>query len=369
LGVGSLSLFGPFAWILKKFQTEAESPISKTTEGNTKMIRESFELGYQWPTLDPFLFCVHHLDHFPKGSDRLGVTRDHLKGRTMGQDFEPRDGFRMYHGQEVPGFPVHPHRGFETVTVVRRGYVDHADSMGAAGRYGEGDVQWMTAGDGVQHSEMFPLLHKEQPNPVELFQIWLNLPGKKKRVAPFFRMFWSEEIPVIKSPGCEVTVIAGDFSGTLGLSPPPNSWAADSDNGIGIWLIALESGSTLRVPAAAPGIERVLYFYEGEELDISGERVGSGTGHHLSGNGAVDLKAHRKSARILVLQAKPIGEPVVQQGPFVMNSREEILQTIQRYRTTEFGGWPWDRDDMVHGKEIRRFAKYPDGRIETPRKV
>ena len=151
-------------------------------------------LGFQWETLDPFLFCVHHEDQFPQGNDLMGPVTP-LSGRHLGDDFIIKDGFRMYHGKVVPGFPGHPHRGFETITVVRKGLVDHADSMGAAGRYGNGDVQWMTAGRGVQHSEMFPLLSKEKENPMELFQIWLNLPKKNKMVSPHFKMMLKEMIP------------------------------------------------------------------------------------------------------------------------------------------------------------------------------
>ena len=101
----------------------------------------------------------------------------------------------MYHGDVVPGFPQHPHRGFETVTLVRRGLIDHSDSLGARARFGSGDVQWLTAGDGIVHAEMFPLLDAHQPNPLELFQIWLNLPAADKRVPPHFAMLWSGDIP------------------------------------------------------------------------------------------------------------------------------------------------------------------------------
>ena len=125
-------------------------------------------LGFPWATRDPFLFCVHHLDFYPKGNGRGGPAAS-LRGRQIGNDFIIKDGWRMYHGAKIPGFPAHPHRGFETVTVVQRGMVDHADSMGAAGRYVGGDVQWMTAGSGVQHSEMFPLLEENQGNTLELF--------------------------------------------------------------------------------------------------------------------------------------------------------------------------------------------------------
>src|SRR6188472_2961566 len=147
-------------------------------------------LGFPWPTRDPFLTCVHHVDHYPQGNDRLGPEAS-LAGRTLGQDFAGKDGWRMYHGSVVPGFPQHPHRGFETVTIVRRGLVDHSDSLGAAARYGGGDVQWLTAGGGIVHAEMFPLLKSEAPNPLELFQVWLNLPSTNKMVAPHFSMLWN----------------------------------------------------------------------------------------------------------------------------------------------------------------------------------
>lgn len=133
-------------------------------------------IGFHWNTVDPFLFCAHHNDHYPKGNDHQGPD-DSLSGRNIGQDFTIKDGWRMYHGERVPGFPEHPHRGFETVTIVLEGFVDHSDSHRASGRYGEGDVQWMTAGSGMQHAEMFPCVYKSRPNPLHLFQVWLNLPA------------------------------------------------------------------------------------------------------------------------------------------------------------------------------------------------
>ncbi len=135
-------------------------------------------LGFPWKTKDPFLFCAHHRDEYPAGNENLGIDIKHLKERNIGQDFTLQDGFRMYHGTKIPGFPYHPHRGFETITINKEGLVDHFDSMGAVGRFGSGDVQWMTAGKGIQHSEMFPLLNSDKGNPLEIFQVWLNLPKK-----------------------------------------------------------------------------------------------------------------------------------------------------------------------------------------------
>ena len=145
-------------------------------------------LGNQWATQDPFLFCAHHYDEYPGGNENLGPNAS-LAGRNIGQDFAGKDGWNMYHGQKIPGFPAHPHCGFETVTLANIGLVDHSDSLGATGRFGNGDVQWLTSGKGVQHAEMFPLLNKDE-NPFEIFQLWLNLPSKSKGVDPYYEMLW-----------------------------------------------------------------------------------------------------------------------------------------------------------------------------------
>ena len=321
-------------------------------------------LGFQWETADPFLFCVHHEDFFPKGNDQMGPTTS-MEGRHMGSDFIIKDGFRMYHGQKVPGFPGHPHRGFETITVVRKGLVDHADSMGAAGRYGDGDVQWMTAGKGVQHSEMFPLLHKDKENPMELFQIWLNLPKKNKMVEPHFKMLWSDTIPTLKhtdnnSKSTLVEIIAGSISSTKASTPPPNSWASDPANEVAVWNIKIEVGGTWTIPKASEGINRTLYFYEGDTLTVAGTLVNRYNAIEVDATVELTLLAGNLEASILVLQGRPINEPVIQYGPFVMNTKEEIQQAFNDYHETQFGGWPWKRLDQVHDREKGRFALHAD---------
>ena len=184
-------------------------------------IVEVTELGMPWSGLDPFIFTVHHVDHYPEGNAFQGPAAS-LAGRRLGMDFSYRDGWSMYHGDTVPGFPQHPHRGFETVTVVRRGYVDHSDSLGATARYGGGDVQWLTTGGGIMHAEMFPLINENRDNPLELFQIWLNLPPHSKMVDAYFSMLWSEEIPVLQpSTGVRVEVVAGTLGGHRPPAPPP----------------------------------------------------------------------------------------------------------------------------------------------------
>ena len=188
-------------------------------------VLETLPLGFPWVTVDPFLFCVHHDDAYPAANEQLGPAAS-LEGRDLGQDFEGKNGWRMYHGLRVPGFPQHPHRGFETVTVVRRGLVDHSDSLGATARYGHGDVQWLTAGRGILHAEMFPLVDRERANPLELFQIWLNLPRTSKMVEPYFTMLWNDQVPRFEAPGVQVMVVAGSLGQVRPPSPPPHSWAS-----------------------------------------------------------------------------------------------------------------------------------------------
>ena len=326
-------------------------------------------LGFPWQTQDPFLFCVHHEDFYPRGNDVMGPAAS-LAGRSMGQDFDPKEKWRMYHGEQVPGFPAHPHRGFETVTVVTKGVVDHSDSLGAAGRFGFGDVQWMTAGKGVQHCEMFPLLYKDKENPLELFQIWLNLPKAKKMAAPHFAMLWGDEIPTFISKDAngkviQVRVIAGQIENAKAPDPAPDSWAADAANEVAIWTIKLEAGAQWTLPTASANVNRSIYFYEGESIDVAEKNFTTHQAIELSADQSVILKNGNTESYLLLLQGKPISEPVVQHGPFVMNTSAEIQQAMNEYRQTEFGGWPWDSYEHVHARAKTRFAKYPDGKEET----
>ncbi|WP_228530591.1 MULTISPECIES: pirin family protein [Myxococcaceae] len=334
------------------------------------VVRSVSALGMPWRTPSPFLFCVHHDDAFPPGNEHFGPAAS-LEGRDLGQDFEGKDGWRMYHGEVVPGFPHHPHRGFETVTIVREGLLDHADSLGAAARFGGGDVQWLTAGKGINHSEMFPLLNREKPNPVELFQIWLNLPRKSKMVEPYFSMLWRERIPrqVFRDEAgrsTEVVVVAGGLEGLKGLPPPPDSWASQPGSDVAIWTLKLAPGARWTLPPAPAGVNRTLYFFKGGALRIGGRDIPPSHAVELRADAPAALEAGPEEVELLMLQGRPIAEPVVQYGPFVMNSREEIQQAFADYQRTQFGGWPWDSSDPVHPLSEGRFARHADGHIERP---
>ncbi len=326
-------------------------------------------LGFPWQTQDPFLFCAYHRDEYPKGNPAMGLDANQLGGRHIGQDFVVKDGFRMYHGLNMPGFPYHPHRGFETITINKEGVVDHTDSLGAAGRFMAGDVQWMTAGKGIQHSEMFPMINTDKPNPLEIFQVWLNLPKSSKMVDPHFKMLWKEQITTASftdgnSNKTWVDVIAGKLNEVNAPEPTPNSWAAKGHNGVSVYTVKMEQNAVWTLPDKENNVNRNLYYYKGNGLNINGENITADSRIQALNNEALTLTNGAAESYLLILEGKPINEPVVQHGPFVMNTREEISETIREYQRTEFGGWPWPEREQAHPKEKGRFALHANGSEE-----
>ncbi len=287
-------------------------------------VLQTVPLGFQWPTIDPFLFCVHHDDAYPAGNEVAGPAAS-LDGRDLGQDFEGIDGWRMYHGRDVPGFPSHPHRGFETVTYVRRASSTTPTRSGrppaSAGRRPVAHRR-----GGHRPLRDVPAARRSSsPNPLELFQIWVNLPAEDKLVDPHFAMLWDGDIPRVRHTDAdghrtEVTVIAGALDGLAPAAPPPHSWASRPDADVAIWHLRIEPGARWTLPAApGPDTVRTLYVFEGDELAIDGTEVGR---QHRRGG---PLRPSTSSSRapvaseVLVLQGRPIGEPVARYGPFVMN--------------------------------------------------
>ena len=331
-------------------------------------IRQVAPLQNQWPGLDPFIFAVHHNDEFPAADGQTMRPSDSLEGRDIGQDFSGKDGWSMYHGDTVPGFPQHPHRGFETVTVVLEGLIDHSDSLGAAARFGDGDTQWLTAGAGISHSEMLPLIHSDGPNPTEFFQIWLNLAPEDKLAEAHFDMFWGEDTPqVVRGPegaAARFRVIAGEVDGVHALDPPPRSWAARPENHLAIWIVTLDPGVSTELPGFDPSANRILYNYGGL-LTVDGQQLGYDAA--VLEPEPVTVTAGDDGAAFLILQGRPIGAPVVQHGPFVGNTREDIVNAMEDYRSGVFGTWTLPSNGPVHAHGETRFARYPDGTEKRPR--
>ncbi len=323
---------------------------------------------------DPYIFGAYHYDKYPKGNGNLGPDAELLKGRNIGSDFDNNQEWRMYHGETIPGFPHHPHRGFEIVTIVPEGYADHFDSKGSKGRYGEGDVQLMSAGSGVLHGEMFPLVHDDKENPLRLFQIWMNLPAKSKLTEPDYKMLWRENIPQTtiqqENGNVHLKVILGEYYGIKSIEPLKNSWATDPNNHVGIALVELEPNTSFTLEAVSSTMSRYVFYYEGNDsISLEENKLDAGYLADLQGGERIVIKNGSEHAKFIILEGEPINEPVVAYGPFVMNTEQEIKDAFKEYRLTEFGGWPWGEKetDLVHPKDAGRFASYNfDAIIDKP---
>ena len=232
----------------------------------------------------------------------------------------------------LAGFPAHPHRGFETVTYMLDGHMRHEDHLGNRGDLGPGGVQWMTAARGIIHSEM----PRQAEGRMRGFQLWLNLPSKEKMKPAQYRDIPPSEIPLVElACGGKVRVIAGAFAQNGRLTEGPvNRTDARITTDPSYFDVQLPAGAEFIAPAAT-GHNVFLYVYEGSA------RVGAAgtekTLPHraagvLSDGGSVRVVAKEEGARFLMLAAKPLHEPVVQYGPFVMNTREEIEQAVNDFR-------------------------------------
>jgi hypothetical protein len=181
----------------------------------------------------------------------------------------------------------------------------------------------------------------------------------------------SKRIPLYRTTddtgrATEVAVIAGQLADRRAPPSPPTSWASHPESDFAIWTIKMAPNATWTLPAAKAGTNRTLYFFEGSGLSINGRAISGSTGVELKPEVALSLENGPDEGELLLLQGRPIREPVAHYGPFVMNTREELHQTMVEYQRTQFGGWPWPSDDPVHGREEGRFARHPDGRIERP---
>jgi redox-sensitive bicupin YhaK (pirin superfamily) len=271
----------------------------KTPEGDGMVVQRAFP-GQEIGRIDPFLML-----------DEMGPI-----------DFEP--GARA-------GFPDHPHRGFETVTYLLEGAFQHKDSHGHAGRLGPGDVQWMTAGAGIVHSEMPHADLRKSGGRLHGLQLWVNLPKADKMMRPRYQEIPAARIPEAAFPGGSVKVIAGAFGGHAAV--------VDTRTPIQFMHVRLEPGGKVRLPVPA-GHEGFLYALEGAAM-VNGRGLNAHQLGVLGGTGdGVEVAASDAGFDGILVTGVPLNEPVFQYGPFVMTTRQEILQAVEDFQTGKFGTIP-----------------------------
>jgi redox-sensitive bicupin YhaK (pirin superfamily) len=262
-------------------------------------------------------------------SDGAGVKLKRVIGQVELDMLDPfllLDEFRSDQaGDYIAGFPEHPHRGFETVTYMLAGHMQHQDNHGNRGDLGPGGVQWMTAGRGILHSEM-----PQQENGLMWgFQLWVNLPAKDKMTAPRYQDIAPERIPVVHpAAGVAVKVIAGELAGVAG--PVEGVVTAP------LYLdVSLQPGAALALELP-DGHHGFAYVFEGESALVGGERLGRGQLGVLSEGGRLQLASAEQAARLLVVAGRPLEEPVTRYGPFVMNTPAQIHDAIADFRAGKF---------------------------------
>jgi len=228
----------------------------------------------------------------------------------------------------IAGFPAHPHRGFETVTYMIDGHMRHEDHLGNVGELKSGGVQWMTAGRGIIHSEM----PQQDRGRMRGFQLWINLPAREKMQPARYRDVPAAEIPVVELPaGGRVKLIAGRLAiGGRDVVAPLNAVPGSTATDPLYADIALPAGSSLELPVSA-GHNAFIYPFEGE-ITVAGERVVQHSAAMLTDGDRVTVTAGDADARFVLVAGRPLGEPIVQYGPFVMNTREEIEQALADFR-------------------------------------
>src|SRR6185436_2299401 len=264
-------------------------------------------------------------------SDGAGVKLTRVIGQPRLPDLDPfllLDEFGTDKPEDyIAGFPEHPHRGFETVTYMLDGRMRHKDNRGHEGVLEPGAVQWMTAGRGIVHSEM----PEQREGRMRGFQLWMNLPAKDKMSAPNYQEFGGEKLPLVERPGVRVKIIAGSLDGATGPVQQPATDPIYMD-------IRLDAGVEFALPVPA-GHSAFVYVYEGS-LAAGVERDAATINAQelaVLGDGSeVRLAGRAPQTRAILVAGRPLREPVARYGPFVMNTREEIMQAFNDFQAGKF---------------------------------
>ena len=331
------------------FSRKNKGPVTKVTR---------FDM--HWDTEDPFLFVSHHEDDYPHGNRQLAPPLAEITGRDLGRDFEKRLGFRMYNGKVVPGFPMHAHWGYETITLPEIGYIDHFDTMGIEGRFGFGDVQWVHASSKYMHNEMYPLVNQEERNPNDITQIMINLPLEAKNGENGVTTVWSEDVPVVEVDGCSVKVICGSFGGACVRSPYDDSWA-NGEHSVRVLRVTMSPGSRLEIGPTSQKANRNVYLVSGTSLDVCGTVIEENMRAKIQPDIAMTLTNGESDSVVWILEGEPIDQKMASFGPVTLKDVKEVRAAMEDIRRNEYQEWPFDVIDKVHAQDEGRFIRYPDG--------
>lgn len=334
---------------------------SRKPQGPVKVTR----IGMHWDTEDPFIFASHHEDDYPHGNRQQAPPLDQIGGRDLGRDYEKRLGFRMYHGKVVPGFPMHAHWGYETVTLAEVGYVDHFDNMGIEGRFGFGDVQWVCASSRYSHDEMYPLADQEGRNPNDITQIMLNLPLEMKNGENSVNTVWAEDVPVAEGDGWSAKIVCGTFHGKTATSPSALSWS-HGDNGVRIVRIAMGPGSRIVLEKGADGASRNLYFVSGKDATVAGIPVEAENRVKLLENSDMEVVNGEEPSVFWLLEGRPINQKMASFGPVYLATLKDVRKGLDEIRLNEYNEWQWGVIDKAQPLGSGRFIRYPDGTLRRP---
>ena len=336
------------------FFSRNKGPVVKTTR---------FDL--HWDTEDPFTFVSHHEDDYPKGNRQLAPPLEEISGRDLGRDYEKRLGFRMYNGKVVPGFPMHAHWGYETVTLAEKGYVDHFDSEKREGRFGFGDIQWVLASSKYMHDEMYPLVNKEERNPNDITQIMINLPLERKNKANSVHTVWSEQVPVVEENGVSVKVVCGKYGGHDVTSPNGDSWA-NGEHWVRILRLVMAPNSDIVLDPAPAAANRNVYMVSGGKVDVCGTEIAPYVRAKVKSDIDMTITNGDEESVVWVLEGEPIGQKMASFGPVCLEDTKAIRAAMEDIRRNEYSEWPFDVVDKVHLEDTGRFLRNPDGSEERP---
>ena len=276
---------------------------------------------------------IEHLYAGVDTQDGAGVKLTRVLTQQLQERLDPYlmlDNFKSHNPDDyVAGFPNHPHRGFETITYMITGRMRHRDSAGNEGLLQNGGVQWMTAASGVIHSE----LPEQENGAMEGFQLWLNLPAKDKMNDPWYKDFQSDDLPKYSTEdGVDVTVIAGQSHGIEGAVTRDITEPSYLD-------IYLPAGTSFS--QAIPADHNAFVFVYRGTIEIAGETVPTKTMAILENNADTDGVAitadSSEDTKVILITGRPLGEPIVQYGPFVMNNQQEIMQAVTDFQSGKFG--------------------------------